>query len=61
MIPLQHPCEICRKYVDPASDGVGENLGTLDLLPFCAAGSIWFMDTRPDWHCHSFEREPGDQ
>ncbi len=61
MITQPHPCETCRKYVDPSADNARENFSALDLLPFCTAGAIWFMDTRKDWRCSGFEREPGDQ
>jgi hypothetical protein len=61
MITQQHPCETCRKYIDPLADGATDKFSALDMHPFCATGSIWFLDTRPTWHCGGFEREPGDQ
>lgn len=61
MIPQPHQCETCRNYVDPVADDAGVKPDALSLVPACSAGSIWFMDTRPDWSCSGFEREPGDQ
>ena len=51
MTPQLHHCKSCRKYVDPAADGAAENFSALNLIPFCGVGSVWFMDTRPDWSC----------
>lgn len=54
-----HPCEICRRHIDPATKP--EPFTPLDLMPFCELGLHDYMLRRVHWHCYSFEREPGDQ